>query len=428
MPDGRPDGEESPADEDPASAGAAHDPYEAWRFPNFRLYAGGWFLLLIGTRIQSVAIGWDVYDRTGEALALGLVGLVQAIPVISLAIPAGFLADRFHRKTVVILSVAGATITSAILCVVALVEASTHVLYIVLLLDACMITLGRPARNALLPQLVPRESFHNVVTWNTTMFQISSVVGPAIGGFLIAIEPWIAYGTCALMSAVFAVLMLRVEAGPRVEQTEPVSWRSLLAGLTYLRNTPAVLSIVTLDMFAVMLGGAVFLLPIYAKDILHVGATGLGWLTSAPALGALCMALTVAHLPPMKKAGRNLLIAVAGFGVATIIFGVSKVFWLSWVALFMTGALDNISVVVRHTMVQMLTPDAMRGRVSAVNTVFISASNEIGGLESGVVAHWFGPVISVVSGGIGTILVVILMAIKAPSIRRLGSLRHAGSD
>jgi MFS family permease len=266
------------------------------------------------------------------------------------------------------------------------------------------------------------------VTWNATLFQTSSVIGPAIGGILIAVESWIAYAVCAVTSLIFMIILSRIEVGARTQSVEPASVRSLLAGLGYMRRNPALLSIVTLDMFAVMLGGAVFLLPIYAKDILHVGATGLGWLTSAAAVGALCMSVTVAHLPPMKNSGRNLLYAVAGFGVATIIFGISKWFWLSWLALFLTGALDNISVVVRHTMVQMLTPDAMRGRVSAINTVFISSSNELGGFESGLVAHLFGPVISVVSGGIGTILVVILMAVKAPSIRRLGSLRDAGAE
>jgi len=405
-----------------------HDPYEALRVRNFRLYATGWFVLLIGTRIQSVAIGWDIYERTGQALALGLVGLIQAVPAIGLAIPAGYVADRFRRRTVVICSLVGATVTSTALCLVAFHEAPVRLMFVMLLLDATALSIGRPARNALMPQLVPPRAFHNAVTWNASMFQISSVIGPAIGGILIAIESWMAYAVCAVTSLVFIIILFRIDEGARTRTTEPASVRSLFAGLKYMRQNPTLLSIVTLDMFAVLLGGAVYLLPVYAKGILHVGATGFGWLTAAPAVGALCMAVTVAHLPPMKHAGRNLLYAVAGFGLATIVFGLSKWFWLSWLMLFMTGALDNISVVVRHTMVQMLTPDSMRGRVSAINTVFISSSNELGGLESGLVAHWFGPVISVVSGGIGTILIVLLMAAGAPSIRRLGSLRDAGVD
>jgi MFS family permease len=251
---------------------------------------------------------------------------------------------------------------------------------------------------------------------------IGSVLGPALGGLVVALYVPGAYVISAIGSLLFLLMLFRLEVRPVERTAEPRSLRTVLAGLRFVWRARMILTMITLDLFAVLLGGAVYLLPIYAEDILQVGATGFGWLQSAPAAGAFCMAILLAYLPPIKHAGRILLLAVAGFGVATIIFGLSTSFWLSLAMLFLTGAFDNISMVIRHTLTQLLTPDQMRGRVSAVGSIFVGASNELGGLESGLVAHWFSPVISVVSGGIGTILVVLGAALLSPKLRAFGAL------
>ena len=406
-----------------SSGNSHHDPYAAFRYAEYRLYIGGWFVAILGTRIQSIAIAWEMYQRTGEALALGLVGLAQALPVMLLAIPAGYLADRFDRRRLVVLSLFSMSLTSLGLALLSYSQGSITLMYIVLVLDASAVTLGRPARTALLPQLVPTQVFPNAVTWNMSLMQIAAVVGPAIGGFVVAINVPLAYMLTAISSISFMVLLMFIHFKPMAAQTGRASVRTVLAGIAFVRENRVILAMITLDMFAVLLGGAVYLLPIYAEDILLVGATGFGWLRAAPAVGAFVMAVSMAYLPPMQRAGRALLFSVAGFGVATIIFGISTSFWLSWVMLFLTGAFDNISMVIRHTLMQLLTPDQMRGRVSAVNSIFVSASNELGGFESGLVAHWFGPVFSVVSGGIGTIIVVSLTAAAAPELLTVGALQ-----
>ncbi len=401
-----------------------HDPYAAFRSEQYRRYILGWLVALVGTRIQSVAIGWEIYQRTGEALALGLVGLSQALPTLLLAIPAGFLADRFDRRRLVVLSMAGMTATSLGLAVLSYMRGPIALMYAVLLLDAASMTLGRPARMALVPHLVPREVFQNAVTWNTSMWQISSVVGPAVGGFIVSVNVPLAYVLCAISSVAFIVLLPQLRVRTGLEEAGVASRQVLLAGLRFVWRTRLILWAISLDMLAVLLGGAVYLLPIFARDILQVGAQGYGWLRAAPAAGAFCMAFLLAHIPPMKRAGRNLLAAVAGFGLVTIVFGLSRSFWLSLAMLFLTGAFDNVSVVVRHTLIQLMTPDRMRGRVSAVISMFLSASNELGGVESGVVAHLFGPIISAVSGGIGTVLVAVVTTLGSPILSSVGALHR----
>ena len=401
-----------------------HDPYAAFRVGDYRRYVLGWSVAMVGTRIQATAIGWEMYQRTGQALALGMVGLVLAVPTIALALPAGYLADAFDRRRLMMLSLVGMTATSLVLAVLSFIQGPVLLMYGLLSLDAAAVALGRPARTALLPQILPREVFPNAVMWNTSIMHIASVFGPAAGGFVVALHVPSAYVICAASSLVFIVLLSRLSFQEAPRQAGGASLQTLLGGLSFLGRNRLLLWLMSLDMFAVLLGGAVYLLPIYAEDILQVGAKGFGWLRAAPAAGAFCTAILLAYLPPMRRAGRNLLLAVAGFGAATVVFGVSTSFWLSMAMLFLTGVFDNVSMVVRHTLVQLLTPDAMRGRVSAVNGVFVGASNELGGLESGVVAHWFGPVISVVSGGIGTILVVGMTALSAPGLRRVGALHE----
>lgn len=402
-----------------------HDPYAAFRVAAYRRYMIGSMLVQIGTGAQGVAIGWEMYNRTDQPLALGLVGLAQAVPMIAMSLPAGYLADRFDRKALLIASLCGASLLSLALAFLSASHGPTWVMYLLLFLDSAVLTLGRPARTALLPLLVPREIFENAVAWRTSLQQIAAVTGPALGGLIVALSLPAAYLVAAGSTLLFALALSRMIV-PRGEPgAGGASLASLLAGVQFVFGNRLILSAISLDLFAVLFGGAVYLLPIYARDILEVGTTGLGWLRAAPAAGAFCTAILLAHLPPMRHAGRNLLLAVAGFGVATILFGLSRSFWFSLLMLFLTGVFDNVSVVVRHTLLQLLTPDVMRGRVSAVNSVFIGSSNELGGFESGLVAEYFSPTVSVVSGGIGTLVVVGAMAARSRELREFGALKEA---
>ncbi|MCB0061043.1 MAG: MFS transporter [Caldilineaceae bacterium] len=402
-----------------------HDPYAAFRIPAYRWYIIGWFLASVGTRIQSVAIGWEMYQRTGQPLSLGLVGLAQALPTMLLALPAGYLADKFSRPRLVMISLTAMTVTSLGLGWLSFTNGATWWMYTLLLLDASAVMIGRPARVALVPQLVPAAVFPNAVTWNTSLMQISGVLGPAVGGLIVAQYVPAAYVVTALSSLLFIFMLARLKFRVDGPRAGTATFQTLVAGVQFVFNARILLTMISLDLFAVLLGGAVYLLPIYAEDILDVGAAGFGWLRAAPAVGAFVMAILMVYMPPMKRAGWSLLLNVAGFGVATIVFGVSQSFWLSFAMLFLTGAFDNVSMVVRQTLQQLLTPDHMRGRVSAVTSVFVGASNELGGLESGLVAQWLGPVFSVVSGGIGTILVVMVTAWVSPELRRFGALHEA---
>ena len=405
----------------------AHDPYAAFRIRDYRLYLAGSVLVRLGGAAQGLAIGWEMYERTGQPFALGMVGLVQAAPMLLLTLFAGYLADRFDRRRLMVLSVAGAVLTSLGLAWMSWSAGPIVVMYGLLLVNSVALTLGRPARTALLPQLVPREVFENAVAWRTSAGQVAGVAGPALGGLIIAFSVPAAYVASAACKLVFIGCLARLtfSAGPRAAGS--ASLGSVLAGVRYVLRRKVMLAAISLDLFAVLLGGAVYLLPVYAKTILHVGKPGLGWLRAAPAAGAFAMALLLAHRPPMKRAGRNMFATVAGFGVATIVFGLSRSFWLSMAMLFLTGAFDNVSVVVRHTLIQLQTPDAMRGRVSAVSAVFIGSSNQLGGFESGLVAQLFSPVVSVVSGGVGTLAVVAVMAPLARQLRRFGSVHEAGT-
>lgn len=402
---------------------ARHDPWQAWRQPGYRFYAVGWLLSLMGTRIQNTAIAWQIYAQTQEAISLGISGLVMALPAMLFALPAGYMGDRFNRVRLVMLSLAGMTLTSIGLAVASRLQLPIGVIYTLLFLDGMAIMLGRPARVALMPMLVPERVLPNAVTWTTGMMHLTSVIGPALGGLMINIRVEAAYWLAAASSAVFALLLafLRVRPAPRAETGIPVM-ESFLVGLRFVFRTRIILGMITLDLFAVLFGGAVYLLPIFAQDILQVGAQGFGWLRAAPAVGAVAMSVLLLVLPPMRRAGSALLMNVAAFGLVTIVFGISRSFWLSFAMLALTGAFDNVSMVVRGTLQQLLTPDQMRGRVSAVSSVFVSASNELGGFESGLVAQIFGPVVSVVSGGIASMAVVGLVAKLAPDLRRIRRL------
>jgi MFS family permease len=403
-----------------------HDPYAALRLREYRFYLFGSLAISIGSNMQSVAVGWELYERTGSAMALAWVGLVQALPIMFLALPSGQLADRLDRRWIVLVGVFVMAMASLGLAITSHLRGPVGWMYAMLLFGAIGRAFFWPASQALLPQLVPNDVFSSAVTWRSTGYQLASVMGPALGGFMIGLQKttmWV-YVVDAAMALVNCACIASITPRPVMRRPETASLKTVLAGFRYVLNNKLILAAITLDLFAVLLGGATALLPIYAKDILRVGPPGLGWLRAAPAVGAVCMAVTLSHRPPLRQAGRALLLAVMTFGIATIIFGLSSSFWLSLLMLAGCGAADNISVVVRHSLVQLRTPNEMRGRVSAVNSVFISASNELGEFESGTVARFFGPVASVVSGGIGTIIVVALTAWMWPEIRKLGTLHE----
>ncbi len=404
-----------------------HDPYAAFRHANYRLYATGNFITVAGQQMLRVAVGFEVYRQTHSVWNLGLIGLAIWLPILLFMLPGGLAADRYSRKTIVLACQLMYACCSLGLALAASLSAPLWALYAILFMTGLTRAFSDPARQSLLPQLVPLPIFTNAVTWGSSIFQVASMVGSALGGFLISTMGYTR--VCFLDSffeLVFFGFVLALNTLPRVFKREAVSLKSLLSGFKFVRDNRLILATISMDLFVVILGGATALLPAFSTDILACGAIGYGFLQAAPLVGAFLMAFLLAQRPPMKKAGLSLLWAVAGFGGATIIFGISKWYWLSFLMLFLTGALDNISVIVRSTLVQVLTPDAMRGRVTAVSYIFIHSSNELGGFESGATAALLGPVGSVVLGGVGSILVVLAVMRIWPEVGRFGSLEKAG--
>ena len=402
----------------------AVDAFAAIRNPFVRALALARISGVLGTQIINVAVGWQLYERTGSAWSLGLVGLFELAPVLFFMVPAGNAADRFARRNIAVIAQLVTFIAALGLMAVSWFEASVNLVYAMLVLVGAARAFAAPAVSTILPQLLKPDQFVNANAWVVSAFQFASISGPAIGGFIIAASggaTWAYFAAAVgLFVAAFAFWMLPPIKPPVA--TGKRSLRDVFAGFSFVRRTPLFLAAITLDMFAVLLGGAVVLLPIFAKDILHVGPEGLGWLRAAPAAGSLVMLLIVTRMRPMKRPGLILILAVIGFGIATIGFGLSKIFIVSLVCLFLTGVFDSISVVVRLTLEQVLTPDHLRGRVSAINYVFVGFSNEFGAFESGATAASFGPIASVVGGGIGTILVVIAVIMTWPELRRIGPL------
>ncbi len=403
----------------------SHNPYAALRSRDFQFLLAGGILVGVGTETQAVAVGWELYRLTGRPADLGYVGLVQFLPILLLSLPAGHAADRFNRKVLLVAALFLMTLASAGLALLSIGKGPVPLVYLCLFVAGVGQAFSRPIRWSLVPSVVPEEDLTNAVTWNSGGWQIASMAGPAVGGLVVSLTDeaagaYVLAGLCALGCAA-CILVLRPR--PAKRSTEPISLGTLLAGLRFVWRTKPILATITLDLFAVLLGGATALLPVFQHDILQVDAAWLGWLRAAPSLGAIVMAFVLAHRGPLRHPGRDMLWAVAGFGLATVGFGLSRSAPLSFVLLALTGALDNVSVVVRGTLVQTLTPDAMRGRVSAVNTIFISSSNELGGFESGITAQWFGAVWSVVGGGIGSVLVVLAAMLAWPEVLRLGALR-----
>jgi MFS family permease len=403
-------------------------PRAAFQYRDFRLFQAGRALSIIGTEMQAVAVGWQVFEITKRPLDLGYVGLVQFLPGILLAIPAGHAADRFDRRAVLLSCYVSYALCSVLLFLQAAhSRASVLPIFTILLLVGITRAFSGPASQALVPQLVPEEHFSNAVAWGASIFQIATVLGPALGGLIYGIfkGAHAVYGAAACMyaAAFLFVLMMHLRTG-RMEK-KGVSIETLLAGFRYVWNEKIILGSISLDLFAVLLGGAVALLPVYAQDILHIGPRGLGLLRSMPAAGAALMAVLLAYRPLRRRSGLLMFFGVAIFGASTVIFGLSHSVALSLVALFVLGASDMVSVVVRSTLVQIATPPAMRGRVSAVNLLFIGASNEFGQFESGLTAQWLGAVPAVVAGGVGTLIVVGLWSWLFPQLRNLDRLTTA---
>ncbi len=399
------------------------DPYAAFRYANYRYYIFGNALSVIGQQMLRMAVGYKIYQQTHSFLALGLVGLTIWLPIFFFMLAGGAMADRFNRKTIVLACNLLYALCAAGLALAPFSPAPLPLMYFFLFLTGLNRAFCDPARQALLPQLVPKKDFPNAITWNSSVFQISSVAGPALGGMLYAL---IGYSkVCGLegvLELIFFASVLAIRQAPLNFKREPISLQSLLTGLRFVRKNKLILATITMDLFAVLLGGSVAMLPAFADDVLHCGPVGLGWLQAAPSLGAFLVTLFITHLPPMKKAGQTLLWAVAGFGAATIIFGLSNIFWLSFLMMLLTGGLDLVSVIVRGTLVQVLTPDAMRGRVNSVSYIFIHSSNELGGFESGAAAALVGLVPSVVLGGLGCILVVLAVTRIWPEVGKIKSL------
>lgn len=416
----------------------ARDPYAALRVPAFRRFVSAFFLSAAGAQIQTVAVGWEIYDKTHDANALGVLGLVLAIPMLLLSLPAGHLADTVSRKKLFLFM----QVTTSICAIGLLLTSLRHgdaatpladahgiwIMYALLAFGAIGGTIGRPGREALMAQIVPAELYPNAVTWNSTGFELSSMGGPAIGGLILwKFGAAAAYGTAAFCFVTSFLLILtlpytQIKHQAKDGDDHAAGLGDLLAGIRFVFGNKLILAALTLDLFAVLFGGAAFVLPVIAKDVLHVDRLGFGFLRAAPAIGAVSMALIQARMRPYQRAGPILLWAVAGFGLATIVLGLSRSYTLTFLMLLMTGVFDNISVVIRHSLVPLATPDNMRGRVLAVNQIFVGSSNELGGLESGLTTKAFGVVASVVGGGIASVVVVGAVALGFPSVRKLKRL------
>jgi len=408
------------------TAVASPRPTSPFAFPAFRAFWAARLATTIGSTMLVIVIGWQVYDIARATMAprqaaflLGMVGLAQFLPLFGLALFVGYVADRIDRRYIARASLALVLGCAALLAVLALRHAVTLPWLFVV---AAVMGVGRafagPALSALAPNLVPRELLPTAIAWNSISWQSGSVLGPPIGAFLYAAHPATPYVVTTVMYGLALGAMFLVPRVPLPPRSPLSPWRSVIEGLGYVRHNKIVLGAISLDLFAVLLGGATAMLPIYARDVLHTGVAGLGPLRAAPAAGAALTAVFLARRPLQRRVGLMMFGGVGLFGVATIVFGLSTNFTLSLASLAVLGAADMISVYVRGSLIQLHTPDAMRGRVSAVSLVFISASNELGEFESGLTAAWFGPVEAVVLGGVGALVVTVLWALRFPDLRR----------
>ncbi len=393
-----------------------NDPYAALRYPEFRFFIANSFLFTVGFLMQEVIVGYELYKLTHDPLSLGLIGLAEVVPFVLVSLFGGYVADRYDKRTILRISLSVIILASLILYFIFRPGFFDHytlnqrllVIYSVFFLIGAAKGFYSPSSSSLKPFLVPRAIYHNSSTWSSSFWQAGSVMGPGIAGFLyvfIGLSNTLLVGVGCF--AVCLVLISMISKKPVPVATNPGTiWQNLREGLRFVFKTRIVFYAISLDLFSVLFGGVVAILPVFAEDILHVGPEGLGLLRAAPSVGALLTMFFMAYYPPTHTAWRNMLVAVAGFGVFTIIFAFSQSFWLSCLALFMTGSCDSVSVIIRQTILQIYPPDEMRGRVASVNGIFVSSSNELGAFESGVAARLVGTVPSVLIGGVITIVVV----------------------
>jgi MFS family permease len=409
--------------------------YAILRNRDLRLYLSGRLIAIIGQQMLAMAIGWELWHRTNDLMKLSYVGLTQVTPMILLTLPAGHVADNFSRKKIITLMTLVMAVSSLGLTLISYYQAPVFLMYVCLFINGATRTFQTAASASFLPSLVDRKDLSFAVNWSATTFQTASIIGPAAAGGIILWASHRAFPVYAINmigQLIFCFMMTQIHTHHVVANREKMSFKTLLTGFEFVFENKIILGIISLDMFAVLLGGATALLPVYADLILRTGPLGLGFLQDALPIGSLVCSFILAHRPPIQKAGHSLLWAVTAFGVATIGFGLSRWFWLSFLMLFLCGLVDNISVVIRHTLVQLLTPDEKRGRVSAVNNLFIGTSNEMGEFESASVAQLFvralqtsksmGAMLSVVLGGFGTIGVVLAIALIFPQVRKYGKL------
>jgi len=394
-----------------------HDPYAVLKFKDFNFFLTTRFFLTMGIQLQSVVVGWQIYELTDDVLSLGMIGLAEAIPFIIISFFSGHVADNFNRKRIVVLFTFLYFLITLFLLYFSLNSAyfvlkmGTFPIFISIVFVGVIRGFIGAALPAFMSQIIPRTHYANAATWNSTIWHIASIVGPSLAGLLIAINYSTAYLIDTILVAIALVSFFFIPSKPLPEKVKHENIiESIKSGIHFVFQHPLLLGALSLDLFAVLFGGAIALLPAFADDVLHVGSIELGFLRAAPAIGAVLMAMIIAYRPPKQNAGRNLLLSVAGFGLSTVLFGLSNNLYLAWICLFLTGAFDNVSVVIRHTILQLCTPDNMRGRVSAVNGIFIGSSNEIGAFESGITARAFGLKPSIIFGGLATILVVAITA------------------
>jgi MFS family permease len=408
---------------------------EAFAYRDFRRYQLARGVAILGAEAQSVAVAWQVYSITHRALDLGYTGLALFLPGLFFLLPAGHVADRFDRRQIILVCYCLQILCTTALLLLARSDVhQIYPIYAVLLLIGTGRAFSGPASSALIPHLVPEAHFVNAVTWGSAIFQFANVTGPALGGLLFTLPllRWmpgtrmegggIVYVFTLVTLGWFLVLVASLNVRPGRMEYRDISLKVILAGFQYVRRAPMLLGSLSLDLFVVLLGGAVALMPIFAHDILHQGPRGLGMLRAAPAIGALAMSIALARFPQRRHAGRRLFVSVAVFGVATVIFGLSRTLWLSLAALAVAGAADMISVIIRGSLLQLATPPEMRGRVSAVNSLFIGASNELGEFESGLTAQWLGAKAATIAGGLGALAVAGLWAAVFPGLRHADEL------
>jgi MFS family permease len=420
----------TPSVNDLISCGVPHDSYAALRHREFRWFIVSLFAMVVSSQLQAVVVGWQVYRITHDPLSLGLIGLAEALPFIAVALPAGYVADRRNRRTISAISLLVLALCSLALLVLSATPgllARTGVLpmYATIFASGIARSVLQPARQAMSAEIIPRSMYQNAIAWRSSTWQTASVIGPALGGLLYGFAgPVAAYGVAAalMMIALGGFLRVRYEPRDRAGDADGSMAAELMTGLRFVWREPAILGALSLDLFSVFLGGAEALLPVFAAEILKVGPQGLGLLRAAPAAGAVTMGIFLAHRPPFERAGRTMLVAVAVFALAILGFGLSRSYWLSLALLALSGMADNVSVVIRSTLIQVLTPREMLGRVAAVNSIFIGSSNELGAFESGVAARLLGAVRAVVLGGTAALVVVGLTARLVPRLRTLGRI------